>query len=214
MHRKSRRLALVGLCVSTLTGGGIALLSGPAVAATSTVATGGGDCAKVAESSYTTSRVALRPAALPRVSTVSVPVITQPVIAQPVLAQPMTVSVNIQPAYTAPRHFRSERLVSQPIAYRYRSTLFASELAPTGFRAERAAYRTELSAMALRAEQRVEAAADRAEARIQHRANVAEARVKRAAKKAERRLIRKERKLERRLERRLARAAAWRYVDP
>lgn len=194
MHRKSRRLALMALCATTLTGGGLAVLSGPAAA-------WGGDCAEITESSYSTSQVALRRAALPRVSTVSVPVVTQPV-----LTQPMTISVNIQPAYTAPRHYRSERLVTQPISYRYRSTLFAGELAP-------AAFRSELSAMTLRAEQRLEAAADRAEARIQHRANKAEARIKRAAKKAERRLIRKERKLERRLERRMAQAA-WRYVDP
>ncbi|GIH67763.1 hypothetical protein [Sphaerimonospora thailandensis] len=229
MHRKSRRLVLVALCASTLTTGGVALMSGPAMAATAgatlapsaaygiaTAATWDDGCAGLSESSYTTSEVAL-PLAAPELSTVSMPVIAQPVIAQPVLAQPvvaqpviaqpvlaepMRVSVSIHPEFAAPRYFRSERFVSEPISYQYRGARFVSELEPAGFRSE-------LSAMTSRAERRIEAATSRGEARIEQRADVAEARIKRTERKAERRLIRKERKLERRLAR-----AAWRHLDP
>ncbi|MFC0865692.1 hypothetical protein ACFHYQ_25680 [Sphaerimonospora cavernae] len=219
MHRKSRRLVLVALCASTLTTGGVALMSGPAMAATAgatlapsaaygiaTAATWDDGCAGLSESSYTTSEVAL-PLAAPELSTVSMPVIAQPVIAQPVIAQPvlaepMRVSVSVRPEFAAPRYYRSERFVSEPISYRYRGARFVSELEPVGFQSE-------LSAMTSRAERRIEAATSRGEARIEQRADVAEARIKRTERKAERRLIRKERKLERRLAR-----AAWRHLDP
>ncbi|GIH69238.1 hypothetical protein [Sphaerimonospora thailandensis] len=189
MHRKSSRLALA-LCASTLTAGGVALLSGPAFAATS----GWEDCAEVVESSYSASEIAL-PLQLSEVSTVSTPVISQPVISQPVLAQrviaqpviaqpvlaePMNVSVSFQPEFSSPRYFQSERFVSEPISFQYRSARFSSELLPSRF------VRGEQSPLG--AQEQVEAEASEAKSRIQHHANVAKARINREVRKSERRI--------------------------
>ncbi|MFC0862049.1 hypothetical protein ACFHYQ_07050 [Sphaerimonospora cavernae] len=198
MHRKSSRLALA-LCASTLAAGGVALLSGPAFAATS----GWEDCAEVAESSYSASEIALPLSAasqLSEVSTVSMPVISQqvisqpvvaqpvlaqrvisqPVIAQPVLSEPMSVSVSFQPEFSSPRYFQSERFVSEPISFQYRSARFSSELLPSRFE------RGEQSPLG--AQEQVEAEASQAKSRIQHHANVAKARINREVRKSERRI--------------------------
>ncbi|WP_055480636.1 hypothetical protein [Sphaerimonospora mesophila] len=215
MHRKSRRLALA-LCATTLTAGGAALLSGPAFAATS----GWEDCPEVSESSYSTSEIALplsTVSELSEVSTVSAPVISrevlaqpviaqpviaqpviaQPVIAQPVLAEPMRVSVSIQPEFSSPRYFHSERFASEPISFQYRSARFSSQLLPSRFE------RTER--LSLGSQERVEAEASRAKSRIQHHANVAKSRINREVRKSERRIAREARKSEHRMA-----EASWR----
>lgn len=198
MHRKSRRLALA-LCATTLTAGGAALLSGPAFAATS----GWEDCPEVTESSYSASEIAL-PLSTSELSEVSTayapvvsrqvftqPVVTQPVVAQPLLAQPMRISVSIQPEFSGPRYYHSERLASEPVSFQYSSARFSSRLLPSRFeRMER---------ISLRAKERVEAEANRAKSRIQHHANVAKSRIDREVRKSERRIARETRKSERKM---------------
>lgn len=201
MHRKS---ALVALCASTLTAGGVALLSAPAAAASADApltpsalcgvaqSAAWEACAEAAESSYSTAEVSLplslsevsSVSALPQMTTVSMPVITQrvatqPVIAEPILAQPMQVSVSLQPQLLSQQSFRSQRL---------HSSSFAGQLNPAQF--ESASLSQQFQEMSLNARERVRAEANRAQARIQHHANVAKERIAREARKSERRIAR------------------------
>lgn len=186
MHRKS---ALVALCASTLTAGGVALLSAPAAAAgadatlTPSALCGVAQsaaweaCAEAVESSYSTAEVSL-PLSPVEVSSFSAsPQMTT--VSMPVLAQPMQISVSLRPQYLSQQSFRSERL---------HSSSFAGELSPARF--ESASLSQRFQEMSLNAQERVRAEAKRAQARIQHHADVAKERIAREVRKSERRIAR------------------------